>query len=169
MRGLRYSPALLMLVWTLPLGAQETSGSTQPGAEIRRASGKEKVTGIGGFFFRSRDPKALSQWYLTHLGISLTPTSYEETPWRQEAGPTVFAPFPRETDYFGKPEQVWMINFRVRDLDRMIKQLKAAGIAVKLDPEQHPNGRFARIHDPEGNPIELWEPQTPPAPEKRRR
>jgi catechol 2,3-dioxygenase-like lactoylglutathione lyase family enzyme len=117
----------------------------------------EKVTGIGGVFFRARDPKALTQWYRDKLGVDLVPTTYEESPWRQEAGPTAFAPFPKDTDYFGRAEQSWMINFRVRSLSRMVKQLEAAGVAVKVDPEEYPNGRFARVHDPEGNPIELWE------------
>jgi glyoxylase I family protein len=70
----------------------------------------------------------------------------------------VFAPFPQTTKYLGEQSQVWMVNFRVRDLDKMAAQLRSAGIEVKVDPEYYPNGRFARIHDPEGNPIELWEP-----------
>jgi len=119
----------------------------------------EKVTGIGGLFFRARDPKALARWYRDHLGVTLVPDNYEELPWRQEAGPTVFAPFPRDTDYFGRAEQAWMVNFRVRDLAAMVSQLEAAGIEVTVDPEQYPNGRFARVHDPEGNALELWEPQ----------
>jgi glyoxylase I family protein len=118
----------------------------------------EKVTGIGGLFFRSQDPIALGRWYETHLGITLTPTDYEQPSWRQEAGVTVFAPFTQNTDYFGNAEKVWMVNFRVRNLDAMIAQLRAAQIEVKIDPQQYPNGRFARTHDPDGNPIELWEP-----------
>jgi glyoxylase I family protein len=78
--------------------------------------------------------------------------------WWQESGPTVFAPFPESTDYFGRAEQVWMINFRVENLDRMVAQFRAAGIVVVVDPTPFPNGRFARTYDPEGNPIELWEP-----------
>ncbi|MEM8954492.1 MAG: VOC family protein [Verrucomicrobiota bacterium] len=117
----------------------------------------ERVTGIGGLFFRAVDPEALGKWYRDHLGVDLVPTSYEEGPWEQEAGPTVFAPFPADTEYFGKAEQSWMINFRVRDLDAMVLQLREAGIEVKVDEETHPNGRFARVHDPEGNPVELWE------------
>ncbi len=89
----------------------------------------EKVTGIGGVFFRARDPEALGRWYLTHLGVTPTPANYKEPP------------------------------FRVRDLAAMTAQLTAAGIEVALDPEEYPNGRFARLHDPEGNPIELWEPR----------
>ena len=119
----------------------------------------EKVTGIGGFFFRAKDPKALGLWYQQHLGISLVPTSAEESPWQQEAGPTAFSPFKETTSYFGDPTKVWMLNFRVRDLDKMAAQLQAAGIEVKVDPQFYPKiGRFARVHDPEGNPIELWQP-----------
>ncbi|MDQ3561193.1 MAG: VOC family protein [Pseudomonadota bacterium] len=114
----------------------------------------EKVTGIGGMFFRARDPKTLSRWYATHLGIDV-----DDAVWRQVAGPTVFAPFRESTDYFSRPEQQWMINFRVRDLDAMLRQLRAAGIAAETRSEWDSEvGRFARIHDPEGNPIELWEP-----------
>jgi predicted enzyme related to lactoylglutathione lyase len=121
----------------------------------------EKVTGIGGFFFRAKDPKALGLWYQQHLGVSLIPTSYGESPWLQEAGPTAFAPFKETSGYFGDPQKVWMLNFRVRDLDKMAAQLQAAGIEVKMDPQSYPNGRFARVHDPEGNPIELWQPKVP--------
>jgi glyoxylase I family protein len=70
----------------------------------------------------------------------------------------VFSPFPEASDYFGNSKQVWMVNFRVADLDAMTSQLRAAGIPVVVDAQQYPNGRFARLHDPEGNPIELWQP-----------
>jgi glyoxylase I family protein len=118
----------------------------------------EKVSGIGGFFFRAKDPAALGQWYRDHLGVNPVPTNYDELPWRQEAGPTAFAPFPESTDYFGDTGKSWMINFRVPDLDKMIEQLRVHGIRVEPDPQPYPNGRFARLHDPEGNPIELWQP-----------
>lgn len=118
----------------------------------------EKVAGIGGLFFRAHDPKALGKWYEQHLGISLTPTSEGGTVWQQEAGPTSFTPFPETTKYFGDPAKGWMVNFRVHDMDKMVAQLRAAGIEVK-DPESYPGiGRFTRVHDPEGNPIELWQP-----------
>lgn len=119
---------------------------------------KETVIGIGGFFFRAQDPKALEQWYQDHLGISMTPKTESDTVWQQQAGPTVFSPFPESTKYFGDATKQWMLNFRVADLDKMAAQLEAAGITVKVDPTTYPNGRFARIHDPEGNPIELWQP-----------
>jgi glyoxylase I family protein len=144
-----------------------TQGSAQAASPVlsTKAAGKpeggtemEKVAGIGGLFFRAHDPKALGNWYQQHLGISLTPTSEGATVWQQEAGPTVFSPFPETTKYFGDANKAWMVNFRVHDLDKMVGQLRAAGIEVK-DPESFPNvGRFARLHDPEGNPIELWQP-----------
>ena len=122
---------------------------------------KERVSGIGGLFFRSHDPKALAEWYQRNLGIDPTPTDYNQPVWQQSAGPTVFAPFPADTKYFGSPQQAWMVNFRVRDLDAMIAQLRGAGITVDPNAEVYPNGRFARLHDPDGNPIELWEPAGP--------
>ncbi|KQT44223.1 glyoxalase [Devosia sp. Leaf420] len=111
-----------------------------------------KALGIGGVFFRARDTKALADWYETHLGVPGF--------WNQEAGMTVFAPFKDSTDYFPADKQ-WMINFRVDDLDVLIAQLKATDIAVETRPDEWDTpetGRFARIHDPEGNQIELWEP-----------
>ena len=114
-----------------------------------------KVTGIGGVFFRARDPQILAAWYERHLGID----DIAKSVWRQEAGSTVFAAFARDTDYFGRSEQQWMINFRVDDLDGMMAKLKAAGIKVETRAEWDSEvGRFCRIHDPEGNPVELWEP-----------
>ncbi len=118
----------------------------------------ERVTGIGGFFFRAKDPKALARWYQDNLGVTMTPGNYDATPWRQEAGTTVFAPFKHDTTYFGDMRQQWMINFRVRDLDKMAAQLRANGTAVEIDSETYPNGRFAKTADPEGNPIQLWQP-----------
>lgn len=130
-------------------------------AQAAPAAGRQKVLGIGGVFFRAHDPEALNRWYLDNLGIDLHPTSYDQTPWRQQAGVTNFEAFPADSDYFGDPDKVWMLNFRVKDLDAMAAQLRAAGVEVKIDPQTYPNGRFARIKDPEGNPVELWEPMAP--------
>jgi glyoxylase I family protein len=146
--------------------AEQLKTSPPPaGAAIRDAiaggTEMEKVMGIGGFFFRAKDPKALALWYQEHLGILTVPTKDGETAWQQEAGTTAFTPFPETSKYFGDPQKVWMLNFRVRDLDKMAAQLQAAGIAVKIDPESYPYGRFARLQDPEGNPIELWQPKVP--------
>ena len=121
---------------------------------------KQKVLGIGGLFFKSENPEHLADWYEKNLGISLVPKSYGEKAWHQDEGPTVFAPFSKNTKYFGRPEQSWMVNFRVADLKAMVAQLRAAGVTVE-DPQSYPNGDFARLHDPEGNPIELWEPKQP--------
>ncbi len=118
----------------------------------------QKVLGIGGLFFRSSDPDALAKWYADHLGVDLVPDNYDDPCWMQQAGPTVFSPFKSDTTYFPADKQ-WMINFRVADLDGMVAQLQGADIDVKRDPETYPNGIFARLHDPEGNPIELWEEQ----------
>jgi predicted enzyme related to lactoylglutathione lyase len=140
---------------------QRTRPDPATTAATQDESGKralEKVAGIGGFFFRAHDPEALGRWYLQHLGIALTPTTENSPVWQQEAGPTVFSPFPETSKYFGDPNKMWMINFRVKDLDKMVAQLRTAGIEVKVDSQSYPNGRFARLHDPEGNPIELWQP-----------
>ncbi|MEM7613960.1 MAG: VOC family protein [Pseudomonadota bacterium] len=124
----------------------------------------QKVQGIGGVFFRAKDPAALAKWYDTHLGVSQTPTEADTAPWMQEAGPTVFAPFAQDTDYFGDDSKSTMFNFRVADLAAMIDQLTAAGIDVKRSEEMEGVGSFARLTDPEGNPIELWQPAAMPAP-----
>ena len=118
----------------------------------------ERVDGIGGFFFRAKDPKALAQWYAEHLGVSTTPTEYGRKPWQQEAGPTAFEPFPAATKYFA-PDHQFMLNFRVANLLAMVHQLQAAGIDVKVDPKEYPNGWFAQLADPEDNPIQLWQPK----------
>lgn len=118
---------------------------------------KEGVTGIGGFFFRAKDPKALAAWYQDHLGVLLTPEKAGDPVWTQQSGPTSFTPFPEKTGYFGDLSKQWMINFRVADLERLVEQLQAAGIVVKMDATTSPYGRFARLHDPEGNGIELWQ------------
>lgn len=128
-------------------------------AATANAADKEQVTGIGGLFFRAKDPKALAQWYADHLGVNLVPSKPGDAAWRQEAGACAFQPFPEKTTYFGNAAKQWMVNFRVRDMDKMASQLRAAGITIDLDPKVYPNGRFAHLTDPEGNPIELWEPQ----------
>lgn len=124
---------------------------------------RETALGIGGFFFRARDPRALEQWYQDHLGIPVSPQKLDDPVWNQEAGETLFTAFSETSKYFGDETRQWMLNLRVRNLDRMAAQLEAAGITVKIDPNTYPNGRFARLHDPEGNPIELWQPMTAPA------
>jgi glyoxylase I family protein len=139
------------------LGASAAAPFEVPETEAKQP--KERVLGIGGLFFRSRDPDALARWYQLHLGIDPVPTDYSHSVWQQAAGPTAFSPFPMATKYFGSPQQAWMVNFRVRSLDAIVAQLRASNVPVEIDPEKYPNGRFARLHDPDGNPIELWEPK----------
>ena len=113
------------------------------------------VTGIGGFFFRAKDPEALAKWYATHLGVG----AGDYGVWQPQAGPSVFAPFKADTDYFAADKQ-WMLNLRVDDLDSHLASLRAAGIEIttKAEWDSPEVGRFARLHDPEGNQIELWQP-----------
>ena len=122
------------------------------------------VIGIGGLFFRAKDPEGLSGWYREHLNVGAGCVAEgegdaEEWVWKAAGGPVAFAPFPAGSDYF-PADKAYMLNLRVSDLAGLIGQLQAAGIAVETRDEWNdPNvGSFARIHDPEGNPIELWQP-----------
>ena len=119
----------------------------------------ERVSGIGGFFFRSSDPAALQRWYEEVLGVKAVPDSYAERPWVQAEGETVFAPVEERSTMPGSPEHQWAINFRVDDLQAMVEQVRAAGAGVEVDPEEYPNGFFAWTSDPEGNRIQLWQPK----------
>ena len=115
----------------------------------------ERVLGIGGYFLRATDPTALSAWYRDCLGLEAD----ENGLWRPEAGPTVFAAFEAATDYFGSRTQQTMLNFRVRDLDAMLAQLRAQGADVaEATQDMEGVGRFGWVTDPEGNRIELWQP-----------
>lgn len=116
----------------------------------------QKVTGIGGVFFRAKDPKSLTEWYESNLGVDISARI-----WVQKSGQTVFSPFNEDSDYFGRQEQQWMVCFRVADLQAMIAQLELGGIEAIQKAEWNSEvGAFARVHDPEGNPIELWQPST---------
>jgi predicted enzyme related to lactoylglutathione lyase len=122
------------------------------------------VLGVGGFFFRANDPDALNAWYRENLGVGAgcaAPDAGEpdEWTWTVQGGPLVFAPFKANTDYWAADKQV-MLNLRVSDLDSLLEQLNAKGIEVITKPEWNDAGmgQFARVHDPEGNAIELWEP-----------
>ena len=122
----------------------------------------ERVTAIGGVFFRARDPERMAAWYRDHLGIS-SEDGYAEFRWGNpaqpdESGRTVWSLFPADTDYFGPTRPAFMINYRVANLDRMLDQLCKGGVTVE-QVEDYDYGRFAWITDPEGNRIELWEPK----------
>lgn len=115
----------------------------------------ERVLGIGGHFVRAEDPTALRDWYRDCLGLETDPHGL----WQQDAGPTVFAAFEADTDYFGSRQQQTMLNFRVRDLDAMLAQLRARGAAVDDETQEMDGvGRFGWVTDPEGTRIELWQP-----------
>ena len=119
-----------------------------------------KVLGLGGIFFRSRDPKALGEWYQKWLGVpfahphgaSLLPASMPE------GSLTVWAPFAKDTDYFGAATQTFMFNLIVDDLDDALSQVKEGGAKLAGDTEEYEYGRFAWFIDPDGNKVELWQP-----------
>jgi predicted enzyme related to lactoylglutathione lyase len=113
----------------------------------------EQVTGIGGVFFRARDPKALVSWYAEHLGVPVN-EGYVVFP---ESRDTHWVPFSADTDYWPAEKQS-MVNFTVRDLEVMLAQLRAAGVDVDDKIEDHEFGRFGWATDPEGNRFELWQP-----------
>lgn len=125
----------------------------------RSESRMERVLGIGGFYFRARDPEALAQWYATCLGVDLRPQGRETLVWTQQGMRLPLHPGWEPTAASGAEPRNWMLNFRVRDLDMMVRQLRAMGIGVEVDPEDYNAGRFARFADPEGNPVAIWELQ----------
>jgi predicted enzyme related to lactoylglutathione lyase len=126
-----------------------------------------RVTGIGGVFLRSHDPKKLAAWYAEHLGIKLNDYGGASFLWADEisgvAGVTAWSVFPADTTYFGPGKQAAMINYRVDDLDALLKQLAAAKVLIDPKREDYSYGRFAWITDPDGNRLELWQPLAKPA------
>jgi predicted enzyme related to lactoylglutathione lyase len=124
----------------------------------------ERVTGIGGVFFKARDPKALLEWYGSHLGMVPEP-DFTGTVFRwgsdqrsDGAGTMTWAIFPSDTTYFCSPDARAMVNYRVEDLDRMLAQLRSAGVGVDPRVEESEFGRFGWAVDGEGNRFELWQP-----------
>lgn len=123
-----------------------------------------RVTGIGGVFFKSRsDAKALAAWYQKHLGITLDDWGGAVLNWQEDEaedkGLTVWHVAAKDSDWFSPSEAPFMINYRVDDMDGMIRQLEAGGVEIFKGPEALENGRFAWILDPDGNKVELWEPK----------
>jgi predicted enzyme related to lactoylglutathione lyase len=117
----------------------------------------ERVTGIGGVFQRAGDAASLRAWYAEQLGVELTEWGTKPFEWTP-GGSTAWAVFERDSDYFGRPQQAFMVNFRVTDLDAMLAQLRAGGVEVIDALEESQFGRFGWAVDPEGNRFELWEP-----------
>ncbi len=123
-----------------------------------------RVTGIGGVFFKSRsDATALAAWYQKHLGITLEDWGGAVLNWEEDEaedkGLTVWHVAAKDSDWFSPSEAPFMINYRVDDMDGMIRQLEAGGVGIFRGPEVLENGRFAWILDPDGNKVELWEPK----------
>lgn len=125
----------------------------------------ERVTGIGGVFFQARDPQSLGAWYRDKLGVALRDGgAWSVFEWREREDPervghTVWSLFPSDSKYFAPSQAPFMINYRVRDLDRMLAQLQTLGVVVEPAVTEEFNGKFAWVVDPEGNKIELWEPK----------
>ena len=116
----------------------------------------QRVTGIGGVFLRARDPATLAAWYAEQLGLEIE--DWNGSVFRASGNESlVWAPFPADTEYFGRLDQQAMVNYRVADLDAMLAQLRAAGVPAD-GPEETENGRFGWGVDPEGNRFELWQP-----------
>ncbi len=122
----------------------------------------KRVTGIGGIFFKSENPKALAEWYKRHLGLDVTDWGGAIFRWGgegSEAGVTVWSPFAKDTDYMQPGTASFMINFRVEDLDGLLSALREEGCRVLDKTETSEQGKFGWVMDPEGNKIELWQPQ----------
>ncbi|MFG6489367.1 VOC family protein [Roseateles sp. BYS78W] len=122
----------------------------------------KRVTGIGGIFFKSKDPKALNEWYQRHLGINVSPWGGAKFQWAEDnpggAGMTLWTPFKADTDYFAPSTAPFMINFRVADLHALLAALRAEGCEVLEKVDESEYGKFGWVMDPEGNKLELWEP-----------
>jgi predicted enzyme related to lactoylglutathione lyase len=121
-----------------------------------------KAIGIGGIFFKARDPKALADWYAKHLGLTISDFGGAMFPEdAQRPGVTMWSPFKHDTGYFAPSDKPFMVNFRVDDLHALLAQLREAGVQVDAKVEEHEYGRFGWIMDPDGNRVELWEPPAP--------
>ena len=149
----------LILAATFGLGFAFKTITTKQNKSITTM---KKVTGIGGIFFKCKDPKAVNEWYKTHLGFDTSPygTSFE---WREiedssKKGLTQWNPFAETTKYFEPSTKDFMINYRVADLESLVEELKKEGVTVvdKIEPSDY--GKFVHIIDIEGNKIQLWEP-----------
>jgi predicted enzyme related to lactoylglutathione lyase len=157
-------PCALALSFLLGMAVQSARGSNADDS-------LERVTGVGGIFFKSPDPAKLAKWYRDHLGVALRPggpgadaPQYHVFEWRTEdasstRGATVFSIFPASSKYFDPTTAPFMMKFRVANLDRLLAQLKAEGVPVDAKTDEESNGRFGWATDPEGRRIELWEPK----------
>jgi len=123
----------------------------------------KRVTGIGGIFFKSKDPKRLAEWYRTHLGLEVEDWGGVSFRWASPENPagigtTIWSPFDEKTTYFAPSQSAFMVNYRVADLHALLAQLRNEGCEVDPKVEESEYGKFGWVMDPEGNRIELWEP-----------
>jgi predicted enzyme related to lactoylglutathione lyase len=122
----------------------------------------QRVSGIGGIFFKAKDPKALGEWYRKHLGMDVQPWGGVVFEWAQDhqagTGTTIWSPFKDDTDYFAPSNAPFMVNFRVQDLHALLAALRAEGCSVDAKVEESEYGKFGWVMDPEGNRLELWQP-----------
>lgn len=122
----------------------------------------KRVTGIGGVFFKAKDPKALGEWYRRHLGLDVAPWGGVAFRWAEDnpgaVGTTIWSPFQDDTGYFAPSTAPFMINYRVADLHGLLALLRAEGCAVEEKVEESEYGKFGWVLDPEGNKLELWQP-----------
>jgi predicted enzyme related to lactoylglutathione lyase len=125
-----------------------------------------RVTGIGGIFFKAKDPKALSAWYRDHLGMDVQAWGGVAFRWKDDhgadGGTTAWNPFPESTKYFEPSAASFMINYRVADLHALLAALRAEGCQVVEKVDESEYGKFGWVIDPEGNKVELWEPPAKP-------
>jgi predicted enzyme related to lactoylglutathione lyase len=148
--------AFLLIVSLLLLNTNLITDNNQP-------ENMKRVTGIGGIFFKSSDPRAMQEWYKKHLGFVVNEDNSILFEWKDvdqpaQSGYTVWAPFKETTKYFEPSQKQFMINFRVNNLKDLLEQLKKEGVQVVGEMQEEPYGKFGWIMDPDGNKIELWEP-----------
>lgn len=144
--------------WALLLGALALGLGAGGGA---RAEPAGHVTGVGGVFFKAKDPKALAAWYRDVLGLPVQAWGGAMLRYDAPEHPpmVVWSAFPASTQYFAPSTADFMINYAVDDMDALVARLTDKGVVVLKRSDNDPNGRFAWIQDPEGNKIELWEPK----------
>jgi lactoylglutathione lyase len=154
------------IVFGVGLSIPDVFGLPQQSKKINMSDqqkSKPKVTGIGGVFFKSDDPKAMREWYAKNLGVPAT--DYGATfDWLEKDDPkkegsTTWSPFKQDTKYFEPSKKDFMINYRVEDIEGLVTELKANGVTVVDAIEDSPYGKFVHILDLEGNKVELWEPK----------
>lgn len=125
-----------------------------------------RVTGIGGVFFKSKDPKALGDWYRTHLGMDVSEWGGLAFQWADDrlndGGSTVWSVFTADTDHFAPSPAGFMINYRVEDLHGLLATLREEGCDVVEKTDESEYGKFGWVIDPDGNKLELWEPPARP-------